>query len=87
MVLTTHSHNRQKWTRLLKIWFPMPTLQKETQKRSVIFTRKNLDHVYILTCKCYRVRHTHLRKTLRVYNFQDFFFMMVKNQMKDDVCV
>ncbi len=32
------------------------------------FTRKDTDHVYILTWKCYRVWHTHLRKMLYVYN-------------------
>ncbi len=26
--------------------FPMPTLQKETQKRSVVFTRENTDCVF-----------------------------------------
>ncbi len=52
----------------------MPTLQKETQKHSVIFTRKNTDRVYILTCKCYRVWDSHLRKTLRVYNLQGTIF-------------
>ncbi len=53
----------------------MPTLQKETQKRSsVIFTRENLDREYILTCKCYRLWHTHLQKMLRVYNLQGTSF-------------
>ncbi len=67
--------------------FSMPTLQKETQKPSVIFTRKNTDHVYILTRKCYRVWHTHLQKTLRVYNLQGTIFHDGKNQMQDDACV
>ncbi len=58
---------------IAKNMIPNPTLQKETQKRSVIFTRKNMDHVYILTRKCYRAWHTHLQKTLRVYNLQVFF--------------
>ncbi len=30
---------------MLEIWFPTPTLQKETQKHSVIFTRENMDCV------------------------------------------
>ena len=52
----------------------MLTLQKETQMRSVIFTRENEDRVYILTRKCYRVWHTHLQKTLHVYNLRDTMF-------------
>jgi hypothetical protein len=52
----------------------MPTLQKETQQCSVIFTRENRDRVYILTRKCYRVWHTHLQKTLHVYNLQGTIF-------------
>jgi hypothetical protein len=59
----------------------MPTLQKETQKRSVIFTRKDTD-LYILARKCYCVWHTHLQKTLRVYNLRDFFFCNGKNPDK-----
>ncbi len=34
------------------------TLQKETQKRSVIFTRKNTDHVYFDTQMLPPVAHT-----------------------------
>jgi hypothetical protein len=49
--------------------------------------KENMDHVYILTCKCYRVWHTHLQKMLRVYNLRYFFSVMVNNQMKDDTCV
>ncbi len=65
----------------------MPTLKKETQKCSVIFTRENMYHVYILTCECYPLWHTHLQKMLCVYNLQSTIFVMVKKQMHDDACV
>ncbi len=52
----------------------MPTLQKETQKSCVIFARENTEHVYILTRECYHVWHTHLQKTLGVYNLQGKIF-------------
>ncbi len=87
MVLTTHSHNRWKWTRLLKIWFPAPTLQKET-KNAVWHLQGKIRIVVIFWHKkCYHVWHTHLQKMLRGYNLRDFFFVMVKNQTKDEACV
>jgi hypothetical protein len=36
----------------------MLTLQKETQKRSVIFTRENMDRAYFDTQMLQRVAHT-----------------------------
>jgi hypothetical protein len=65
----------------------MPTLHKEIQKCGVIFTREDTDHVYVLTCKCYHVWHTHLQKRCVCIIYKVQFFVMVKNQMQDDACV
>jgi hypothetical protein len=47
MVLTTHyihSHNRWKWTRLLKIWFPMPRVNLTLWARSAL--KKSGSHIF-----------------------------------------
>jgi hypothetical protein len=64
----------------------MPTRQKETQKRSVIFTRKNMNRVYFDTQMLPRVAHTFTKNVACVF-YKVQFLAMVKNQMQDDECV
>jgi hypothetical protein len=64
----------------------MPTLQKETQKCSVIFTRENTDRVYFDTQMLPRVAHTFTKNVVCII-YKVHFFVVVKKQMQDDAFI